>query len=83
MRLSPDVIARRLGDGTVLVHLPSNRIFQLNESGARAWELIGQGLSLQLVVDRLVAEFDASIEQIEREVNALVAELGEAGLLES
>ena len=40
----PHALARRMPGGTVLVNLESNRIFELNETGARVWELLGEGL---------------------------------------
>jgi len=34
---SRDVVARRLEDEIVLVHLQKNRIYSLNRTGARFW----------------------------------------------
>ena len=42
---NPDVVSRRLGDDTVLVHLKTNRIFALNPTGARFWELLLEGMN--------------------------------------
>ena len=38
-----DAVSSRLGDGGVLVNLQTNQIFELNATGMRAWELIGEG----------------------------------------
>ena len=40
LRPNPDVIARHLGDGAVLVHIPTNQVYELNHTGARVWELM-------------------------------------------
>ena len=40
---SPDVVARRVDDEVVLVNLQTNRIFALNSTGARFWELLEGG----------------------------------------
>src|SRR5215510_5014894 len=53
-RPNPDVIAKRLDDAAVLVHLGTNRIFELNGTGMRVWELLGQGLGVDGIVRRLV-----------------------------
>ena len=36
-----DVVARRMGRTGVLVDLRSSRIFELNNTAARVWELLG------------------------------------------
>ena len=43
LRQSPDAVSNRLGEGGVVVNLRTNRIFELNATGMRAWELIGEG----------------------------------------
>ncbi len=67
--------------GTVLVHLESNRIFELNETGARVWELISEGLERDQVVQRLVQEFAVDATRVSNELDALVADLEREGLL--
>jgi hypothetical protein len=67
--------------GTVLVHLESNRIFELNETGARVWELISEGLERDQVVQRLVQEFAVDATRASSELDALVADLEREGLL--
>lgn len=77
----PQVLARRMPGGTVLVHLESNRIFELNETGARVWELISEGLERDQVVQRLVQEFAVDATRASSELDALVADLEREGLL--
>ena len=36
----PNVVARRLDEAVVLVHLDTSRIFTLNTTGSRIWELL-------------------------------------------
>lgn len=55
---SPDVVYRRLGDTAVLVHLGTSEIFELNDSGARIWELVGNEQPLDRIVAILLEEFD-------------------------
>src|SRR5215207_8182687 len=43
LRLDPNVVAQRIGDDVVLVHLRTNRIFELNATGGRVWALLAAG----------------------------------------
>ena len=58
MQVNPDVVARRLDDEVVLVHLRTNEIYRLNFTGARFWELLGEGLELDEVKRSLESEFE-------------------------
>jgi hypothetical protein len=68
-------VARRLGEGAVLVHLASNRIFELNATGARTWELLAAGGTLATITAGLAEEFAADVTEIRRDVEGLVAAL--------
>jgi hypothetical protein len=82
-RPSPQVVARTVGDGAVLVHLQTNRIYELNPTGSRIWELIQSGASDSEVVRRLSADFAVSAEVADRDFKALLADLEREGLLET
>lgn len=81
LRPNSDVVAKRLGQAAVLVHIQTNRIFELNETGARVWELLGQCLDADQIAHHLVDEFDVEASQAAEEVNNLVARLQTEGLL--
>jgi hypothetical protein len=83
MRPNSDVIAKRLDQTSVLVHIPTNRIFELNETGSRVWEMIGESLGTDQIVQRLADEFDVEEAQAANEVNELLTRLGNEGLLSS
>jgi hypothetical protein len=80
-QLNPAVIARRLGDGAVLVHLPSNRIFELNDTGMRVWELLALGLDVTSIPDHLRYEYADAARDITGEVTRLIDRLQAEGLL--
>jgi len=82
-RPAADVVARRLGDSAVLVRLSTNRIYELNDTGARLWELLEQGASIDTAVATLVTEFAAPHDDIARDVDALIRDLTEHGLIVS
>jgi hypothetical protein len=58
LRPAADVIARRLGESAVLIRLNTSKIYELNATGARIWELLAEGATRQRVVDTLGREFD-------------------------
>jgi hypothetical protein len=49
--------------------------------GARIWHRLGEGKTLAEICDIMIDEYDASREQIERDVMRLVEELGANGLV--
>jgi hypothetical protein len=81
LRRNPEVIAKRLDESTVLVDLATSRI-ELNETGTRIWELLGEGLDADSVMRHLVDEFEVEHARAEGEVNNLLARLRADGLLE-
>jgi hypothetical protein len=85
MALHPnsDVIAKRLDQASVLVHIPTNRIFELNVTGSRVWEMIGENLNADQIVQRLADEFDVEEAQAAHEVDELLTQLRDEGLLSS
>lgn len=81
-QLHAEVVARRLGDSVVLVNLTSNEIYELNKTGARALELIQEGVGRDELVARLSAEFEGGRSAIARDVDRLVGELEQAGMID-
>jgi coenzyme PQQ synthesis protein D (PqqD) len=74
-RPHPDVVSRRVGDETVLVNLKTNRIYSLNRTGARLWELLGEGKDRAAAEEALLGEFDVDETELRREVDDLLGEL--------
>ena len=83
LRHHAQVVSSKLGDGGVLVHLRTNRIFELNPTGYRVWELIGEGLDLAAIERRLGEEFAVDPERLRTEVHDLVTALVGEGLLDA
>ncbi len=81
-------ISRQIADEFLLVPI-SNQIsgdswlFVLNEVGARIWELVDRGRSVQQIEELLLEEFDASQEQLEKDLLRLLAQLQEIGAIEA
>lgn len=75
------VVARRLGEETVILNLESGTYFGLDPVGARAWELIAEGRTFGDVRAVMLEEYDVEAEQLERDISALVGDLRAHGLL--
>ncbi len=80
-QLNPDVLSRRVGGDVVLVHLRTNRIYSLNTTGGRLWELAAGGARLEEAFARLKEEFEVSDETLQNETAALIAMLEREGLV--
>ncbi|MEO5896085.1 MAG: PqqD family protein, partial [Vicinamibacterales bacterium] len=82
VRQSADVVSSRMGDTGVLVHLRTNRIFEVNATGLRIWELAADGRTLLDIKETLQREFEVDTDRLEAELLALVAELTREGILD-
>ncbi len=82
MRPARDVIARRVDTGTILIHLRTNRIYELNGTGARIWELLAQGRTAADMRSLLQQEFDVGDTEAARAIEDTFAMLSREGLIE-
>jgi Coenzyme PQQ synthesis protein D (PqqD) len=83
LRHSPDAVSNRLGEGGVVVNLRTNRIFELNATGMRAWELMDDGRTRAELERQLEAEFDAAPGRVRTELEQLIAQLAREGLVDA
>ena len=75
------VMARTVGDETVILDLASGTYYGLDPVGARIWQLLAEGQSLAQVCEAMRAEYEVTREDIERDVLALVQTLLERQLV--
>ncbi len=83
LRHARSVVSQQLDGEAVLLDLERETYFSLNRVGARIWALIGEGLTLGEIVDRLVEEFDANRTVIAADAMAIAGDLLAAGLVET
>jgi hypothetical protein len=81
LRPAADIIARTLGESAVLIRLQTNRIYELNGTGARIWELLKAGSTREQVVDALLREFDVERAALTEAVNELIGMMRAEGLI--
>jgi hypothetical protein len=68
-------VHQRLEGEIVLVNLKTNRIFALNRTGARLWELLEAGCDRSEISRRMQTEFDVDAAQLDQEIEALLSSL--------
>jgi Coenzyme PQQ synthesis protein D (PqqD) len=76
-----DVVYRELNGEVVLVHLGTDEIYALNETGSRLWELLTAGQDRVAIRAQLLEEFDVEPAILDAEIDALLVELADAGLV--
>jgi len=76
-----EVMTRRVGDETVILDLATGTYFGLDRVGADMWQLMGEGRTLAEVCDAMQALYEATREQLERDVVELAEKLRAQGLV--
>ncbi len=76
-----EVMARQVGDETVILHLSSGTYFGLDPVGARIWQHLSDGKTLSEVCGLMQEEYEVLPDQIELDLSKLLDELGEKGLI--
>jgi hypothetical protein len=69
------VIYKRMDGESVLVHLRTDRIFVLNDTAARIWELLQETTDRAEIRGRLLREFDVEPALLEAELETFLADL--------
>jgi Coenzyme PQQ synthesis protein D (PqqD) len=77
----PEVVYRELEGQIVLVHLGTNRIYALNQTGARFWELLAAGNERPEIERQLRDEFKVQPARLREEIDSMLAALAEEGLV--
>ncbi len=75
------VLARSVGDDTVLLDLHQDEYFALDHVGTRAWSLISAGAEFDAIVDEIAQSYAVDRSRVERDVEALLDSLVASGLL--
>ena len=79
--ISPEVMFQEVSGEMVLLDLASENYFGLDEIGARIWGLIESGSSIGEAMDTLMEEYEVERDVLEKDVENLLGNLLEAGLI--
>ncbi len=80
-KASDEVVAREIEGELIIVPLTSgigdmeDELFTLNETGRAIWSKLDGNKSLKAVVAELQEDYDAPVEEIEKDVTGLAQEL--------
>ena len=75
------VMARQVGEETVILDLAGGGYFGLDPVGARIWQLMADGKTLAEVCEVMLNLYEVSLEDIERDVLGLAQDLSEKRLI--
>jgi hypothetical protein len=75
------VMARTVGDETIILDLASGTYYGLDPVGARMWQLMSEGNSLNSVCDSMLGEYEVTREALEGDIRRLTEELQAKGLV--
>ena len=81
--VSKDVLTAHLEGEAVLLHLETKQYYRLNETAAAIWRGLEGGLDPADIVGRLVKDFEIDAATAEAEVERVLGDLRERGLLAS
>jgi hypothetical protein len=81
IRMSPQVISQELSGETVILDLESECYFGLDAVGTRIWQLIREGAELRTIHDTLLDEYDVDAAQLHADLQALVEDAQQRGLI--
>ena len=82
IKIRPDILFQEVRGETVLLNLDNEKYFGLDETGTFFWELLQENNDFQKVFDIMLAEYDVDAEQLKTDLDKLVKEMVEAGLVE-
>jgi len=81
-RRDPSLPFQRMDEDAIVVDPRSRQVHLLNETGARIWELLETTTSVDEIAELLADEYEgATPEELRREVEAFVGDLGGKGLV--
>lgn len=75
------VMARTVGDETVILDLASGIYYGLDPVGARMWQLMTDGQTLEVICETLLDEYEVTPEALVGDILRLIHELRVKGLV--
>ena len=83
LKISPTALSRELDGETVLVNLDTGMYFGLDEVGTVIWNHIQEGVTVEEIPAKLTETFEVEEDVARTDLEALIGELRENGLVES
>jgi hypothetical protein len=80
--MSSGVLAQRVGQETVLLHLATERYYGLDETATAMWEALLGAATIGEALEHLLARYDVDPERLQRDLMSLIEELRADGLVD-
>lgn len=81
VEISRDVLVRDLNGEAVILDLKSQRYFGLDDVGLVTWQLLSQHHELDVVMDKMLEEFDVERSRLEEDLETFLQRLEAEGLI--
>jgi len=81
IELSAEVMFQDLGDEAILLDIDKGYYYGLDAVGTRFWQLMSAGHDLDAAVAELLAVYDVDETTLRADLDALMTELQETGLV--
>ena len=75
-------VSTELEGESVILNFDQGVYYALEKVGARVWELVEEPTEVRDIIDTIVSEFDVEPERCEADLQALLSQLREAGLID-
>lgn len=77
-----NMVAANIEDEVIILQLEKGHYFGLGQVGSRIWELLQSPITVGEIERQLVEEYDVGADQCHREVNQMLQDLLDEGLVE-
>ncbi len=80
--IPPGAVSAAAGGDFVLLNTRTAQYYSLEDSGARLWALLKEGLPVRLAHETLLKEYEVEPQRLEEDILELLSRLAEAGMVE-
>jgi Coenzyme PQQ synthesis protein D (PqqD) len=81
VRVPDDVLISHLQEESVILNLNSERYFGLDDVGTRMLSVLSTSNSIEAAYEQLLAEFDVDPQVLRQDLNSLIENLVQQGLV--
>ena len=78
---SPHTVFQQLDDEMILLNLETERYYELDDVGARMWQLLTEYDNTQQVIAQLLSEYEVDETTLRSDLANLISQLSASGLI--
>lgn len=76
------ILSSEMDKETVMLSIESGEYFGLGETGSRVWQLIEKPVTFKVIIDILVAEYEVSRPECEKDVREFLEKLSDKNMIQ-